>query len=455
MPYQHATVQHFFEQEIDRSYESRIARLRALQRVLQNREAAIYQALNTDLRKSREECWVTETGMVLSEIRTAIRHLRSWMRPQRKSTNLLNLPSGSRVVAEPLGTVLIIAPWNYPVQLALNPLVAALAAGNKVLLKPSEHAPASEKIILEILKEAFQPEVVLGIEGPGHEVIPPLLQEFRFDHIFYTGSTEVGRIIYQLAAPKLVPVTLELGGKSPCVVEPDANLQVAARRIVIARFSNAGQMCVAPDYLLVHESVRDQLVDEIKATIQRFFGNDPQQHADYGRIINRRQFDRICHYLREGTVVCGGVTDSDDLYIAPTLLADIHEGAAVLKEEIFGPVLPVLTWKNREEARQIIARNPNPLAFYVFTESASAEQYWLQQVPFGGGCVNNCAWHLTNHHLPFGGRGESGTGAYHGRYGFERFSHLKAVMKTPAWFDPSIKYPPFAGKLRLFKWVIR
>src|SRR5574343_1813633 len=232
MPHQHATVQHFFEQEIDRSYESRIARLRALQRVLQNREAAIYQALNTDLRKSRDECWVTETGMVLSEIRTAIRHLRSWMRPQRKSTNLLNLPSGSRVVAEPLGTVLIIAPWNYPVQLALNPLVAALAAGNKVLLKPSEHAPASEKIILEILKEAFQPEVVLGIEGPGHEVIPPLLQEFRFDHIFYTGSTEVGRLIYQLAAPKLVPVTLELGGKSPCVVEPDANLRVAARRIV-------------------------------------------------------------------------------------------------------------------------------------------------------------------------------------------------------------------------------
>lgn len=455
MPQLHSTVQQFFEQEIDRSYEGRIVRLRALQQILQSREPEIHEALKTDLRKSREESWVTETGMVLAEIRTAIRHLRSWMRPQRKSTNLLNLPSKSRVLAEPLGTVLIIAPWNYPVQLALNPLVAALAAGNKVVIKPSEHAPASEKIILEIIKEAFQPHEVLGIEGPGHEVIPPLLRDVQFHHIFYTGSTEVGRMIYQLAAPKLVPVTLELGGKSPCVVEPDANLKVAARRIVIARFSNAGQMCVAPDYLLVHESIRDQLIEEIQATIQQFFGVDPQQHADYGRIINRRQFDRICRYLGEGTLLCGGKTDPEDLYIAPTLLTDIREGAAVLQEEIFGPVLPVLTWKTKDEARQIIARNPNPLAFYVFTASSSAEQYWLHQIPFGGGCVNNCAWHLTNHHLPFGGRGESGTGAYHGRYGFERFSHLKAVMKTPTWFDPAIKYPPFAGKLRLFKWVIR
>jgi len=282
-----------------------------------------------------------------------------------------------------------------------------------------------------------------------------MMNNFAFDHVFYTGSTAVGKIIYKLAAEKLVPVTLELGGKSPCVVESDANIKVAARRIAITKFSNAGQMCVAPDYLLVHESVKEKLIDAIKETVKKFFSENPEQDYSYGKIINEKQFNRIAGYLSNNKIIFGGRTDKKNLFIEPTLLDDVSTNDPVMRDEIFGPVLPVFSFQSKVDALKIIEQHTNPLAFYIFTSSKQKENDWLRSVAFGGGCVNNASWHLTNHHLPFGGRGFSGTGNYHGKYSFDTFSHKKAVMKTPTWFDPAIKYPPFKGKLKLFKWIIR
>ena len=281
------------------------------------------------------------------------------------------------------------------------------------------------------------------------------MNNFRFDHIFYTGSAHVGQKIYEAAAKQLIPVTLELGGKSPCVVEEDANIKVAARRIAVTKFSNAGQMCVAPDYVLVHHSKKEELQIALKSAIISFYSEDASAGYGYGKIINEKAFHRLTAYLQQGRIVYGGKFDPASLYIEPTLLGDVSIDAAVLKEEIFGPILPVLSFENFEEAKAIINRTPNPLAFYVFTNDKNKEKKWLTEIPFGGGCVNNASWHLTNYYLPFGGRGNSGIGAYHGKYSFDVFTHKKAVMKTPTWFDPNIKYPPFKGKLNLFKKLIR
>lgn len=445
----------YFSSGATQSHRFRKEQLQQLKASILKHEQDLYDALYADLKKSPEESWVTETGLVISELNAAIKHLRDWMEPERAGTNLLNLPSRSRVMREPLGVVLIIGPWNYPVQLLLNPLVGAIAAGNCVVLKPSEFAPASAAIMARIIEEVFPRNYIRYVPGDGATVIPEMMNHFSFDHVFYTGSTQVGKIIYKMAAERLVPVTLELGGKSPCVIEDDANIKVAARRIAIAKFSNAGQMCVAPDYLLVHEQVKDKLIDALKETTEQFFSRNPMESYNYGRMINEKQFSRVSSYLSNGTVVFGGVADRDQLYISPTLLTDIHPGAPIMQDEIFGPVLPVLSFTDRAGAKAVIARHPNPLAFYIYTSSRAREKEWLQAVPAGGSCVNNCSWHLTNHNLPFGGRGFSGTGNYHGKYTFDTFSHKKAVMKTPTWFDPAVKYPPFKGKLKLFKWVIR
>jgi aldehyde dehydrogenase (NAD+) len=418
-------------------------------------EEDLYKALYTDLKKNREEVWVTETGMVIAELNAALKNLRYWMEPERVSTNLLNLPSGSRVLREPLGVVLIIGPWNYPFQLLINPLIGAIAAGNCVVLKPSEFAPATDAVMKKIIEEVFPKEYILYVQGEGVSVIPAMMNHFSFDHVFYTGSTAVGKIIYKMAAERLVPVTLELGGKSPCIVESDANIKVAARRIAVTKFSNAGQMCVAPDYVLVHESVKDQLVQQLRETLLKFYGEKPEESYGYGKIINEKQFNRILGYLSDGTVLHGGRTDKEKLFIEPTLLAGIKTDAPVMKEEIFGPLLPVIPFRTMAEAKEVIERNSNPLSLYIYTSSRKKEKEWLQAIPAGGACVNNSSWHLTNHHLPFGGRGFSGMGCYHGRYSFETFSHKKAVMKTPTWFDPAVKYPPLKGRLKLFKWVIR
>ena len=445
----------FFESGVTKPHAFRQTQLKKLKKAILDNEEDLYAALRADLKKSPEESWVTELGLVVSEINAALKGLRSWMEPERTGTNLLNLPSSSKVIREPLGVVLIIGPWNYPFQLLINPLVGAIAAGNCIVLKPSEFSPATTGAMKKMIEETFAEDYIMYTEGDGATVIPAMMNNFRFDHVFYTGSTAVGKIIYKMAAEKLVPVTLELGGKSPCIVENDANIKVAARRIALTKFSNAGQMCVAPDYVLVHESKKDELITALQKAIQKFFSEKPEESYSYGKIINERQFNRLAGYLSQGTIVFGGRTNKESLFIEPTILIQVAADSSVMNDEIFGPILPVVTFSNAEEVKAVIAKHPNPLAFYVFTSNHQKEKEWLNSVSFGGGCVNNASWHLTNHHLPFGGRGFSGTGGYHGRYSFETFSHKKAVMKTPTWFDPDIKYPPFKGKLRLFKWVIR
>jgi aldehyde dehydrogenase (NAD+) len=444
-----------FNSGATRPYTFRKDRLKKLKIAILRHEQDLYDALYADLKKSKEETWVTETGMVIAELNAAIKNLADWMEPERVSTNLVNIPSASKILKEPLGVVLIIGPWNYPFQLLINPLIGAIAAGNCVVLKPSEFAPATDAVMKSIIEEVFPNEYILYVQGDGATVIPEMMNNFSFDHVFYTGSTAVGKIIYKMAAERLVPVTLELGGKSPCVVEADANIKVAARRIVMTKFSNAGQMCVAPDYLLVHASVKDRLVAAMKEAIEKFFTVAPENSYNYGKIINEKQFNRIAGYLSSGTIIHGGRTDKEKLFIEPTLLENISMDMAVMKDEIFGPVLPIIPFDTMEEAMAIITLHPNPLSFYIYTGSSKKEKKWLDAVPAGGSCVNNSSWHLTNHHLPFGGRGFSGIGCYHGKYSFDTFSHKKAVMKTPTWFDPGIKYPPFKGKLKLFKWVIK
>jgi aldehyde dehydrogenase (NAD+) len=282
-----------------------------------------------------------------------------------------------------------------------------------------------------------------------------MMKPFRFDHVFFTGGTVVGKIVYKMAAEQLIPVTLELGGKSPCIVESDANIKVAARRIAVTKFSNTGQMCIAPDYVLVHNSVKEEFLKTLKETVLKFFSEDPSTDYNYGKIINEKQFNRLLRYLDNGVIVYGGKYDPGKLYIAPTIIENVSPDAPVMKEEIFGPILPVIGFEDFEEARALVDRNPNPLSFYVYTSDRKKEKKWLQAIPAGGACVNNSSWHFTNHHLPLGGRGTSGIGEYHGKNSFETFSHRKAVMKTPTWFDPALKYPPFKGKLWLFKKVVK
>ncbi len=437
----------FYESGATRPFAFRKQQLLSLKKSVEDYEEEIYEALYKDLHKSREETWVTENGFFLTELKDTLKHLSAWMNPEPVATNLLNLPSRSTILREPLGVVLIIAPWNYPFQLLFTPLMGAIAAGNTVVLKPSEFAPATEAVMEKIIQAVFPPELVLYVKGDGATVIPSMMNQFVFDHVFYTGSTSVGKIIYKMAAENLVPVTLELGGKSPCVVEADANISIAAKRIAMPKFSNAGQMCVAPDYVLVHESKRVELIEALKKYIPQFYGANAIDSDAYGRIINQKQFNRIVSYLSDGTVVYGGKYDEANLYIEPTLLDGVSVDSNIMRDEIFGPVLPILTFSTLEEAKAIINRNPNPLAFYVFTNSAAKEKAWLDAIPSGGACVNTASLHLTNPNLPFGGRGFSGTGAYHGKQSFDTFSHKKSVMKTPTWFDPALKYPPFTGKL--------
>lgn len=448
-------MRQFFESGKTRSYAFRREQLIKLKNAVRKFEEPLHEALYADLKKSPEECWVTETGFLQAELSNAIKNLKRWMQPELVPTNLLNIPSSSRVMKEPLGVVLIIGPWNYPLMLLLTPLVGAIAAGNCAVIKGSEFAPATASVIRQMMEENFDKEYIFFQDGDGATEIPAMMNHFSFDHVFYTGSTAVGKIIYRMAAERLVPVTLELGGKSPCVVESDAHIKVAARRIVQTKFSNAGQMCVAPDYVLVHAGIKEKLVAALKEAIGGFYGEQPEESYNYGKIINEKQFNRLIGYLDQGTIVHGGRTDKQRLFIEPTILDNVPLDAPVMQDEIFGPVLPLIPFQTSEEALAVIAKHKNPLAFYVFTSNSRTEKKWLEGVAFGGGCVNNASWHLTNHHLPFGGRGFSGTGHYHGRYSFETFSHKKAVMKTPAWFDPAIKYPPFKGKLKLFKWVIR
>jgi aldehyde dehydrogenase (NAD+) len=448
-------VRKYFQSGVTRPYSWRRQQLQALRQAILANETGIAAALYADLKKSPEEAYGTETGLLLAEINATLKNLRSWMRPRKAATNLLNLPSSSRIYRDPLGVILIIAPWNYPFQLALVPLVGAIAAGNCAVVKPSEAAPATAAIIEKILGDSFPPDLVRVVQGEGSVVLPALIRSFRFDHIFFTGSISVGRSIYQLAAQDLVPVTLELGGKSPVVVESDAHIKTAVKRIAFGKFTNAGQTCIAPDYLLLHADIRDRFLQELQQTIRQFYGEKEEESPDYGKIINEKRFDALVSYLSQGRILWGGRHDRSRLFLSPTIMDQVGLDQPLMKEEIFGPVLPVFTYRTMDEALAVIRRNPDPLAFYIFTGNAAKEKAWIGELSFGGGCINNTEWHFANHHLPFGGIGYSGTGAYHGKFSFDTFSHAKAVMKTPSWIDPAIKYPPFKGKLKWFKLFIR
>ena len=435
-------------------YDFRINQLKRLKKVVLESEKELYEALHADLKKTAEDAWATEVGFFLSELNHTMEHLKSWMQPTTVATNLVNMPSSSFIIQEPLGVVCIIAPWNYPFQLLFTPLIGAIAGGNCAVLKPSEFAPATAQVMGKIIDALFPNNYILYLEGDGATVLPPLLTDNRFDHIFYTGSTAVGKIIYKYAAAQLVPVTLELGGKSPAVICSDANLKVAARRLANPKFSNAGQMCIAPDYVLVPSELKDALINELIKAIQQFYGADAASSEHYGTIINDKQWLRLTSYLSEGEIVYGGKSDRASLFIEPTIMTGIHADAKIMQDEIFGPILPIITYQSNEEALAVIQQNNNPLAFYVFTENKSDENYWLTNVPSGGACVNNATMHITNHDLPFGGRGFSGTGGYHGKKSFETFTHAKSVLKTPTWIDPSFKYPPYKGKGWLLKRLI-
>jgi aldehyde dehydrogenase (NAD+) len=438
-----------------RGYAFRRQQLLILREAILKHEQEIYEALNKDLKKAPEEVYATEIGMVMMEIRMALKNLRKWTRPERVETNLLNLPSSSKIIHDPLGVVFIIAPWNYPFQLLILPLVGAIAGGNAVMLKPSELAPACSALVEKIIHRIFPRKYISTVCGDGAGLIAPMIRNFRFDHIFYTGSTVVGKIIYQLAAEQLTPVTLELGGKNPAVIEEDADLWLAAKKIAMGKFLNAGQTCVAPDYLIVHSSVREKFLQKLGEAITLFYGDDKTMTSSYGRIVNEKRFDLLVEFLSEGKIVFGGRHDREKLFIAPTILEGVPDGSTLMKQEIFGPLLPVFTYETMEEALALIAANPSPLAFYLFTKNTEREQKWLESVSFGGGCVNNTLWHFANHHLPFGGIGNSGMGAYHGKHSFYRFTHAKPVMKTPQWFDPAIKYPPYKGKMKWIKMLVR
>ncbi len=437
-----AAQKHFFNTGVTRSFAFRKGQLGVLKAAIQRNEKAIIQALHDDLHKGEFEAYGTEIGFVYSDISHTIKHLRQWMQTKRIATPLMFAPASSKIVQDPLGTVLIISPWNYPFQLLIAPLVASIAGGNTAILKPSELAPATEAVLTKIIEETFEPDYIAILKGAGQLLGPQLIERHHLDHIFFTGSTQVGRIIMQHAATQLTPVTLELGGKSPCIVDETANITWAAKKIAWGKFINAGQTCVAPDYVLVHESVKEKLVAALKLQLQKMYGENPAESADYPRIINQRRFRTLTGFLNEVDVLHGGQHNENELFFAPTLVSGDAEDHPLWHEEIFGPILPIRTYRTREEVLQIIDQNPYPLALYLFSSDKNAERFFTERVRFGGGCINNSLIHLGNSDLPFGGVGYSGMGQYHGHEGFRTFSRPKSIMKSATWFDTPVWYPP-------------
>lgn len=440
----------YFQKGETRQLDFRKAQLKRLKLAIEARETLILEALQKDLGKSSFEGYASESGIVLEEIKHALKWLPRWMSERSVPVPLAQFPAYASITPEPFGNVLIIAPYNYPFHLAIAPLVAAIAAGNTAIIKPSELVPHTSAIIRDLIGQTFAEEYIAVVEG-GRATNTSLLKQ-RFDMIFFTGGTAVGKIVMQAAAKHLTPVVLELGGKSPCIVDDSVNLKTAARRIAWGRFWNAGQTCVAPDYLLVQRSVKDRLLPEIKASIEQFYGTDPRASKDYGRIVNQRHFERLSKYLKNGKVFTGGQTNSRERYIAPTVLVDVKATSPVMQEEIFGPILPVMEYENAGEAIEFVNSRPRPLALYLFTANRQFEREVLARTSFGGGCINDTMVHLSVPDLPFGGVGDSGMGAYHGRMGFEAFSYKRSVLHRSRWIDIPLRYPPFNGqKFRLLK----
>ena len=428
-----------------RDLEARRTQLRQLQRMLVEREDTFLAAMATDLGKPAMEAYGAEVGLVVGEIKAALKSIDAWCAPERVKVPLAFKPGAAEIVPEPLGVVLIIAPWNYPLQLLLAPLVPAIAAGNTAVLKPSEVAPATAAAMAELIPQYLDEGVVTVVTGGADETTALLAEQF--DHIFYTGNGTVGRIVMAAAAQHLTPVTLELGGKSPAIVTADADIEVAARRIAWGKFVNAGQTCVAPDYVLVDATVEDQLMGALLRAVHDFYGDDPASSPDYGRIVNERHWDRLTALLDDDggyeSVICGGHGNRDERFVPPTVLAGVKPNAAVMQEEIFGPILPVLAVEDVTEAIAFVNDRDKPLALYVFTSNDDVADRVIAGTSAGGVCVNHTVLHVAVGDLPFGGIGPSGMGAYHGKTGFDTFSHRKAVLRKPTKPDPSIMYPPY------------
>ena len=420
--------------------------LRRLDAALANWEKRLCDALWTDLHKSPEEAFLTEISIVRGEIRSHLGHLGKWMRPEPRPTPLKLLPSKSRIVSEPLGQALIVAPWNYPVQLLLNPLVGAISAGCTALLKPSPYTPHVAKTIEGLISEIFDEQYVAVVQGDRE--VNTLLFGMRWDAIFFTGSPALGRIVMAAAAKNLTPVVLELGGKSPCIVDRGADIEVAARRIAWGKTLNAGQTCIAPDYLLIHRSLQDRFTEAFARALHRLHGDDAQQSPHYVRLVNDRAFERVAGYLAQSKVLIGGRTDAADRYIEPTLLTDTDPASPVMQEEIFGPVLPMLPFDDIGEAVALVNDREKPLALYYFGPEKAGREVLLR-TSSGGACLNDVIMQIANDRLPFGGVGNSGMGRYHGRDSFDAFSHRRGVVESPARFDLPFRYPPYKG----FRWV--
>ncbi|QHW33535.1 aldehyde dehydrogenase [Paenibacillus rhizovicinus] len=429
----------FFSTSQTQSISLRKEALTRLRDTIRRHERDIMDALKADLNKSEFEAYATEIGIVLSEIRFVMKRLRAWARPEKVKTPLTHIGSSGAIYSEPYGVVLIIAPWNFPFQLALMPLIGAIAAGNCAVIKPSELTPRTSAVIVQIINETFSEAYVAVVEG-GAEASQALLRE-KVDYIFFTGAPPVGKLIMEAAARRLIPVTLELGGKSPCIVHKDANLKLAAKRIVWGKFINAGQTCIAPDYLYVHESVKTSLIAHLKQAIEEMYGVDPLNNPSYTRIVNEKHFNRLLAYLNEEQVRIGGASDRDTLRIEPTVLTGVEADDEVMKDEIFGPIMPLLAYDEIDEVLAAINSRPKALALYIFSENKAVQKKVLTGASFGGGCVNDTVYHFTSPYLPFGGVGSSGMGAYHGQSSFKLFSHRKSVLKMTTRFDLPFRYP--------------
>ncbi|MFN5516059.1 MAG: aldehyde dehydrogenase [Cyanobacteriota bacterium] len=431
----------------------RQAQLRKLRDEIQRRQEDIIQALRQDLGKPQFESYLVEIYGSLKEIDYAIKNLPRWLKPQRVKVGAEVWPSSAQVYPDPLGVVLAISPWNYPFSLAIAPLVGALAAGNCAVLKPSEASAATSRILAELLNDAFPQDYLYVAEGDA-ETSQALLAE-KFDHIFFTGGTRIGQIIMEAAARQLTPVTLELGGKSPCIVTPEIDLKETAKRIIWGKFLNAGQTCIAPDYLLVQEEVLPRLLPALQQTLTEFYGADPAQSPDYGRMINDRQFERLVSLLGEGEILTGGQFDRASRYLAPTLVVNPNLDGALMGEEIFGPILPILTYRALEDAIAFVNARPKPLALYLFSRNRSDQEQVLAQTSAGGVCLNDTILQVGVIEMPFGGVGPSGIGAYHGKHTFDTFSHAKSVLNKPFWGEFNLRFPPYGNKLERVRKLFR
>lgn len=444
------------------SVKRRLELLKRLRNEISAKEEEIFAALSADLGKSRTEAYMTETGMVLSGLSCAVRNLKKWSRPRKAATPAAQFPAKSMILPEPYGNVLVMSPWNYPFLLCISPLVSAIAAGNTVILKPSAYSPATSAVVRQIVSDVFPEERAAVIEG-GREVNSGLLEQ-KFDYIFFTGSKAVGRTVMEKAARHLTPVTLELGGKSPVIVTPDADISVSAARIVFGKYLNCGQTCVAPDYVIVHESIVDNFIENCEREITCMFGAEQTANPDYGKIINRKHFDRLSGVMDEVRDKCvfGGSADPERLKIQPSIfrLGAISDpgcdSCSMMQDEIFGPLMPVLTYRENEEVIDYVNRHPRPLATYIFSRDRKLKRLFLTRLHFGGGCINDTIIHLASETLPFGGVGESGMGQYHGRFGFETFSHMKSIVDKPFRPDLPMRYQPYTKmKERLIRMFLR